>query len=980
MLAQAFTPSPDWRFDNYNDQNHFIGRGISNITMDKHNYVWTSSSGIQRFDGYKTTDFNTFNAFDKAKSGLRDNNSNVAADTGGKIWVSSGGLCYFDDARGKFTYVEADPKHKITVVYAFLAQKNYLWFVCDYGLAKLDVHSLKISFTSLSYVANPLGTFLIDENTLMVSSRQKVFIYNIKQNSYSANTYLFKHSLLKIFALANRGGSIFLGTNYGLFTLKNLTDVSPVSKQTTDFIIDDVLFLPQDKQQQYLFLGTEGQGIIVYNTVLKKIEFAYTHDDNNPGSLPNNIISKFFIDKQERLWISTSFGISMLDVNNQQWKMRFLNKSNTGEISVNKIDVDKYDSTKVWMSCYNRGLLFADWTKKKIEKLFNSIPELQQLNDFVQVSKNRLLIVTTKKIIEWSPQTGILSEKKLPVPDSLTLVYGIRRIIFVDINNCFITSNIGLFKYDLFSGKITPASVYKASEKTEDPLKYDIISGFYDEGALWIASRNGLFFYDIGKHTTRFYTGRPGGRLDYFFFDITRAGNNQIVCATGDGIAIFNKQTKSFKLINAIADIINPNCLTIKSINNVVWIGTDAGILNYNLSTHVSAQAEHENRLMENFATSPFIVVNGDIVFGISNGYAWFNPDLKNRSIPSDPVIERVFVNNQPVLQQYPAENSAGKLVFSHSDNSINVAFTAFSYTDPDHISFRYRLNGADTKWQYAVDQRNANYAQLVPGHYTFYVQCGNKNGIWNKHLASFSFIITPPYWETWWFRAGAVLFIAMGLYRLYRYKIENIKAIEGIRARIASDFHDDLGSTLTSISIFSEVAIQKADTDLNTTKTMVGDMGMRARAMIHSMNDMVWTIKPENDNLYRLMQRMEEFGYPVAEAKEIQLVFLMAKSLYDIKTDMLRRKNLFLIFKEAFNNAVKYSDAAHIEVNFKLTHKKLLIMQIADNGCGFEYGNRKVGNGLANMQKRAAEIDGKLKVSTKAGDGTVINIVCKIT
>ena len=212
------------------------------------------------------------------------------------------------------------------------------------------------------------------------------------------------------------------------------------------------------------------------------------------------------------------------------------------------------------------------------------------------------------------------------------------------------------------------------------------------------------------------------------------------------------------------------------------------------------------------------------------------------------------------------------------------------------------------------------------------------------------------------------VLLIVMGLYRLYWYKIENIKEIESIRARIASDFHDDLGSTLTSISIFSEVAIQKADNDLNTTKNMVSDMGVRARAMIHSMN------------LYRLMQRMEEFGYPVAEAKEIRLRFFMDQHLYDIKMDMLRRKNLFLIFKEAFNNAVKYSSSEHIDVHFELRHKKLLIMQIIDNGCGFEYDMRRRGNGLSNMEKRAAEIKGKLAVSTAMGEGTSINIICKIT
>ena len=159
----------------------------------------------------------------------------------------------------------------------------------------------------------------------------------------------------------------------------------------------------------------------------------------------------------------------------------------------------------------------------------------------------------------------------------------------------------------------------------------------------------------------------------------------------------------------------------------------------------------------------------------------------------------------------------------------------------------------------------------------------------------------------------------------------------------------------------------------------MVDDIGIRARAMINSMNDMVWTIKPENDNLYRLMQRMEEFSYPLAEAKEIELEFLMDPGLYDIKTDMLKRKNLYLIFKEAFNNAVKYSKANNIEVSFKFNQKRRLTMQIVDDGSGFEYESRRAGNGLGNMEKRAAEIKGRLKITTAPGAGTTINLVCKI-
>jgi len=968
-------PTPDWRFENFNSQNHFISREMGGLTIDKFGYVWVCSSGVQRFDGYKTIDFNSFA---QTEGALRDNYTDIITDNNGRVWVSSAGLCYYDDTSGKFIYAKPDPKYNITYAYAFFVQKKYLWFVCDYGLAKLDLDTLKITFTSLTNVKDPLCTYLVDEHTLLISSRETVYAYNIKKDTYVSKTLIYNHSLLKIFAAAGSGPTIFLGTNMGLFALKNVLDISLVSEATKEIAVSDMAFLPQDKQKKYLFLGTEGRGIMVFNTISKKIDVSYVHNDNNPYSLPNNIVNRLFADKKGKLWISTDLGISMLDVFNQQLKMRFLNKNNASEIDINKIAGDKYDSTKVWMSSYNQGLVCMNWKTKEIEKIYKTNPGMQKIYDFMQLSKDRWLLVTQKEIMEWGPQTGILYLKKLPVPDSLSLVYNIRKIIAADASTYFITTNRGLFKYDLVTHQISVASENKGANKINDPLKYDLLNGFYDKGLLWIASRNGLFNYDIATGKTTIYRGK-GDDHDYFFFDVANAVNNQVVCAARNGIAIFNKQSKSFKVINSIANLFNPYCVSVVSINDIVWIGSEAGLLNYDLETHKSARAEHETSLMQVSLTSPVSIIRNDIVAGFRNGYAYFTPDLKNLLIPSDPVIERVYVNNKPVLRPYPKQKNNPQLVFSYSDNSINMAFTAFLYTDPDHINFRYRLKGADAGWHYAQGQRSANYAQLQPDNYTFYVQSGN-NGIWNNHLASFSFIINPPYWETWWFRALVVLVTALILYRLYLYKIGNIKAIESIRQSIASDFHDDLGSTLSSISIFSEVAIQKAETDLSTTKNMVGDIGMRARAMIHSLNDMVWTIKPENDNLYRLMQRMEEFGYPVAEAKEIQLVFLMDESLYDIKTSMLSRKNLFLMFKEAFNNAVKYSGADGIEVRFHLKQKKELMMQITDNGCGFEYKNKSQGNGLGNMQKRAAEIKGKLIVTTTPGGGTSIDIICKIT
>ncbi len=975
LLAQSFTPDPDWRFENFNGQNHFINREISDLAMDKNGYIWTSSTGVQRFDGYRTVEFNSF---DQLKGGLRDNYTGEIADNNGRIWVSSAGLCYYDDASGKFIYVNPDAKHNLTYIDAFCIQKNYLWFICEFGLAKLDVRTLKISFTSLIKVTDPLCSFLADDNTLVISSREKVYVYNIKEDTYTSNTLIYDHTLVKIFAAAKGGNDIFLGTNYGLFTFKHLKDIARVSAVKKGLAIDDLVFLPQDKEKRYLFLGTEGKGLLIYNTALKKIEFTYLHDNSNPYSLPNNIISRLFVDKKERLWLCTDLGISMMDVFNRQLKIRVIDKDNTDELGINKIARDKYDSTKVWMSSYNQGMICINWKTKQVEKIYNTNPEARVIYDFAQLSKNKWLITTPKKIMEWSPMLGILSQKELPISDSLRLVCNIRRLIMAGNNACFITTNKGLFKYDLATHQVSAASV-NISAKIKDPFKYILLDGFYDNGELWITSRSGLFNYNIAEKKTSFYRGK-GEAGNYFFFDITKAANNQIVCAAGTGITIFNKKTKSFKVVNSLANLYKPGCASVIGINSTVWIGTAIGILNYNLSNNVSSRAEYETSMMEVFPSSSFAVIGNDVVFGFRNGYAWFTPNLKTISNPSGPSIESVYVNNQAVSRQYDAKSSGQKLVFSHSDNSINIAFTAFLYTDPDHIKFRYKLKGAGSGWQYAGDQRSANYAQLEPGNYTFYVQSGNKNGIWNNNIASVSFVIQPPYWETWWFRVLVVLLIAFILYRLYLYKIKNMQAIEKIRTKIASDFHDDIGSALSSISIFSDLAdnqLRKKQPH-DQTREIIGHISFYSRAMLEAMDDIIWAVNPQNDHFNDLAVRMREFAIPLLEARNIQFDINIQEEVLDTRIRMEARKNLFLIFKECINNILKHSCCSAMQVTIGRVGNQLELV-ISDNGKGFDVNAPNNRNGLKNIHKRAAEIDGVINVTTKPDNGTVVKLLVNI-
>ena len=218
-----------------------------------------------------------FNSFEQNNQGLRSNSTDLIVDSSGKTWINAAGLCYYDDAKGKFTYINPDPRRQIGGMDYRVLNGNDLWYAGSFGLSKINLKSPKRHFyTSLKNIGNSLGNFFIGDNTLLVSSREKVFFYNIKKDTYTTKTFLYNHSLLKIFTAITSGGITYLGTNHGLFTLSDdFNSVTPLVTGVAD-LIDDFLFMPQDKAHKYLFIATDGSGVQVYNTFNKKLE-AYLH-------------------------------------------------------------------------------------------------------------------------------------------------------------------------------------------------------------------------------------------------------------------------------------------------------------------------------------------------------------------------------------------------------------------------------------------------------------------------------------------------------------------------------------------------------------------------------------------------------------------------------------------------------------------------------------------------------------------------------
>jgi len=213
---------------------------------------------------------------------------------------------------------------------------------------------------------------------------------------------------------------------------------------------------------------------------------------------------------------------------------------------------------------------------------------------------------------------------------------------------------------------------------------------------------------------------------------------------------------------------------------------------------------------------------------------------------------------------------------------------------------------------------------------------------------------------------------IGSAIYILYKYQLNKKLEVERFRLRVSRDLHDDIGSTLSSINILCKSSLTNEMENGNNSMILLHKIQQRSQKTLDAMDDLVWSTKPGNDSLESLIVRMREYAAEVLEAAGISFTLESPEALNNVKINMQQRKNLYLIFKEAVNNLAKYSKAKKAFIRFE-QQKKYLRMVIIDEGTGFTITSIKKGNGLDNMQSRAAEMNAQLEIHSGQDKGTTI-------
>lgn len=209
----------------------------------------------------------------------------------------------------------------------------------------------------------------------------------------------------------------------------------------------------------------------------------------------------------------------------------------------------------------------------------------------------------------------------------------------------------------------------------------------------------------------------------------------------------------------------------------------------------------------------------------------------------------------------------------------------------------------------------------------------------------------------------------------LRRTREDRLRELERVRKRIATDLHDDVGSSLTRISLLSEVAQRQGATDGSAAGESLSVIAGLSRELVDSMSDIVWAINPERDSLGDLTQRMRHFASDLFAARDIGFRFRLPEVEHEIKLGANIRRELFLIFKEAVNNIVRHSGSTEVEIEFRVESDGLFL-RLKDNGRGFDVLAESNGHGLASMRERVEGLGGTLEMTSQTGAGSMLVFV----
>lgn len=366
---------------------------------------------------------------------------------------------------------------------------------------------------------------------------------------------------------------------------------------------------------------------------------------------------------------------------------------------------------------------------------------------------------------------------------------------------------------------------------------------------------------------------------------------------------------------------------------------------------------------------------DGRMWFATRSGIVIADPSLPGTNQAPPPVgITGMRIDGRPARITRPLKIPPGV-------TTLRFELAAMSYVSPESVIVQHQLTEVDHGWTTSGLDRTAVYGNLAPGSYTLRVRAANNDGLWSRREAQLRFTVLPFFWQTTWFLAsmGAFCFAATAF---TTYRISAVKAhrhaeqlrreaeVHRERTRIARDMHDQIGASLTRIMLLADLAQMESGAGAQHA-----DLAATARQAVTDLDEIVWAVNPKHDRLASLLEYISQQSADLLQTAGIRCRLDMPPVVPDRHLSAEFRHHLFLIVREAVNNAVKYSGASEVRLQVTPEEGGLRIV-IADNGTGItNEPPQDHSDGLSNMKSRAGSLGGTLTIESSPVSGTTVSV-----
>ena len=971
-------------FDRITQREGLSNSSVFAICQDVCGAMWfAADDGVERYDGYGFRAFKIGGVYA------------LCADDRGYVWIGSptNGVYCYDIARDTLISLAAtvdDPHRELhnRVGSFYLDQDGVLWVGLDVGLARFDtkkrqyLNDLQPSATQRSISS------IVDDHagSLWLGSCCGIVKFE-KGNSRSTFYQYDLSSTVKVNLAFGRDGKLWMNggnvaglvcfdTTYHKWSRILCNGVAP---NASNVLVDDV---------GRVWVASGSNGLKIYDPRSGSWE-EFHHRSSDPQSLSSDRIGIIYCDKVGNMWFGTRDGVSKL----ARWRKQFWaiphntdDPNSPPKVSIRSISEDL--DGNLWIA--SRGDGVKVWNRHS--GTFKAIGGIGEYVNVVHADRSGWIWIGTENpdcVTAINPSTGQRSVFRHDPKDSLSIPAGPVLSLHEDPDGSLWvgTGLLGIGCVDRQTGKCQRLKLEFL------PDGYPVRSFYRDKpGKLW-ASVGNLLVEVIGKADhARVLT--IVGNLQSWERGVTAMFEDRegrFYVGTHGGFGLLDRSTGKLTHLRHDDQRFQSSATygIVDDEHRDLWLMTAKGVTRFQPETNKFTDFGYAEgfppvNLAVNivYGTSSFCrTKDGFLVMGTGEGIVIFHPDsIHTNPNPPNVIITNIKVAGVPAHLGMIALSARRAFEFRpmellHDENTITFEFAALDYTAPSQNLYAHKLEGLDDTWSPANNDRRVEYANLSPGDYIFRVKAANNDGVWNEEGAFVKITILPPWWMTWWFRALAVMVCAGLIILTMRFRIRRAVAQERMRWQIASDLHDDIGSSLSSIALVSENVRNTLGKDHPALRE-IDSVTSAARQAADRLKDDVWVIKPGSDSLENLLLRMKDVTQAVIG--HMKYSFNADTNGISRQVPIEFRRNVLFIYKEALHNVLKHSCASTVEISVTLTDGSF-ILDVRDDGRGFDGDEESKGNGLINMRSRSDALKGDLLIKSAINRGTHIHLNARI-